>query len=71
MFGIVKVFHTNKIRLKMMGIEAVKSSTPSMCRQKIKDELELIMTKDEKELNQFVRTFRESFLKVNPELISF
>ena len=33
--------------------------------------LELIMTKDEKELNQFVRTFRESFLKVNPELISF
>tara|TARA_B100000073_G_scaffold125221_1_gene102421 strand:- start:4095 stop:5885 length:1791 start_codon:yes stop_codon:yes gene_type:complete len=58
-------------RLKMMGIEAVKSSTPSMCRQKIKDALELIMTKDEKELNQFVRTFRESFLKVNPELISF
>ena len=42
-----------------------------MCRQKIKDTLELIMTKDEKELNQFVRTFRESFLKVNPELISF
>tara|TARA_B100001059_G_C17654804_1_gene486360 strand:- start:272 stop:910 length:639 start_codon:yes stop_codon:yes gene_type:complete len=58
-------------KLKMMGIEAVKSSTPAMCRQKIKDALELIMTSDEKELNKFVINFREEFLKVKPELISF
>ena len=58
-------------KLKMMGIEAVKSSTPAICRQKIKDALELIMTSDEKELNKFVINFREEFLKVKPELISF
>ena len=61
----------NESKLKIMGIEAVKSSTPAMCRAKIKDALELIMTSDEKELNQFIRTFREEFLNVNPELISF
>ena len=55
----------------MMGIEVVKSSTPAICRQKIKDALELIMTSDEKELNKFVINFREEFLKVKPELISF
>ena len=58
-------------KLKMMGIEAVKSSTPAMCRQKIKDALELIMKSDEKELNKFVIDFKEEFNKVKPELISF
>ena len=31
-------------KLKMMGIEAVKSSTPAPCRQMIKDALKLIMS---------------------------
>ena len=55
----------NESKLKIMGIEAVKSSTPAMCRAKIKDALELIMTSDEKELNQFIRTFREEFLNLS------
>ena len=45
-------------QLKIMGIEAVKSSTPAVCRQKIKDALNIIMTGDEKELNNFIQEFR-------------
>ena len=37
-----------------------------MCRQKIKDALELIMKSDEKELNKFVIDFKEEFNKVKP-----
>ena len=35
-------------QLKIMGIEAVKSSTPAPCRKKIKEGLNIIMNRDEK-----------------------
>ena len=37
----------NNPKLKMMGIEAVKSSTPAPCRDKIKDCLKVIMNETE------------------------
>ena len=40
MYGIVKVLRYEEPKLKMMGIEAVKSSTPAPCRTMIKDALE-------------------------------
>ena len=46
-------------KLKMMGIEAVKSSTPSACRDSIKEALNIIMNGDEKMLNTFIQEFRE------------
>ena len=36
-----------KPKMKIMGIEAVKSSTPQVCRGKIKEAINLIMNKDE------------------------
>ena len=53
-------------QLKIMGIEAVKSSTPAVCRQKIKDALNIIMTSDEKELNTFIQDFRDEFMSLPP-----
>ena len=60
-----------KPQLKIMGIEAVKSSTPAVCRQKIKDALNIIMTGDEKELNNFIQEFRETFMKLPPEDVAY
>ena len=51
-------------QLKMMGIKAVKSSTPAPCRQKIKDALKIIMSGDEKMLNSFIKNFRDDFMKL-------
>ena len=45
-------------KLKIMGIEAVKSSTPAPCRIKIKEALKVIMNKDENALIQFIDEFR-------------
>ena len=73
---ILNVFNSEGVsyqepKLKMMGVEAVKSSTPAICREKIKDALKLIMSGDEKDLNKFVIDFREKFLENTPEAISF
>ena len=58
-------------RLKIMGIEAVKSSTPAPCREKIKECLAIIMAGDEKELNTFIQEFREEFMTLPPEEIAY
>jgi DNA polymerase elongation subunit (family B) len=58
-------------QLKIMGIEAVKSSTPAPCRQKIKDALKIIMSGDEKMLNSFIQEFREEFMELPPEEIAY
>ena len=57
--------------LKIMGIEAVKSSTPAPCREKIKQALKIIMSSDEKELNDFIQEFRADFMKMRPEEIAY
>ena len=58
-------------QLKIMGIEAVKSSTPAVCRQKFKDALNIIMTGDEKMLNTFIQDFRDEFMELPPEDIAY
>ena len=58
-------------KLKIMGIEAVKSSTPAPCRKKIKEALKVIMNKDESALIQFIDEFRTHFKKLPPEDIAY
>jgi hypothetical protein len=58
-------------KLKIMGIEAVKSSTPAPCREKIKESLDIIINGDEKMLNTFIQEFREEFMTLSPEEIAF
>ena len=58
-------------QLKIMGIEAVKSSTPAPCREKIKQALKIIMSGTEKDVNNFIQEFREEFMELSPEEVSF
>ena len=58
-------------KLKIMGIEAVKSSTPAPCRDKIKEALKIIMSGDEKDVNEFIQEFRKEFMELPPEDIAF
>ena len=58
-------------KLKIMGIEAVKSSTPAPCREKIKQALKIIMSGDETELNNFIQEFRSQFMKMDAKLIAY
>ncbi len=58
-------------KLKIMGIEAVKSSTPAPCRVKIKEAIKVIMNKDESALIDFIENFRTHFRKLPPEEIAY
>ena len=58
-------------KLKLMGIEAVKSSTPQVCRGKIKEAIKVIMGKEEKDLHKLVADFRKEFMKLPAEAIAF
>jgi DNA polymerase elongation subunit (family B) len=60
-----------KPKLKIMGLEAVKSSTPSACRTKIKEAINIIMTKSEEDLHKFIEEFRKDFHNLPVEEISF
>ena len=58
-------------KLKVMGIEAVKSSTPGACRDKIKECLKVIMNSDEEDAQKFIANFREEFYELPIEDIAF
>ena len=58
-------------KLKMMGIEAVKSSTPAPCRTMIKDGLKLMMNGTEEEVIEFIDKCRVKFKELPPEEIAF
>ena len=60
-----------KPKLKMMGIEAVKSSTPMPCRSAIKETLDLVMTGTEDQVQTYVSTFRKKFETLPFEDIAF
>jgi len=61
----------NEPKLKMMGIEAVKSSTPAPCRQMIKDGLKLMMSGTEDDVINFIDECRKKFRSLPPEEIAF
>jgi len=61
----------NEPQLKVMGIEAVKSSTPHACRQRIREALKVIVGEGELEVNKFIQTFRKEFMELPVEAMAF
>ena len=58
-------------KLKMMGIEAIKSSTPMAVRDKMKEIFRVIVEGTEQDTQQFINRFRNEFLRLPVEDISF
>jgi DNA polymerase elongation subunit (family B) len=50
-----------KPKLKMSGIEAVRSSTPQSCRDSIKEAISIVMNGDEGQLIQYITNFKNEF----------
>jgi len=61
----------NEPKLKMSGIEAVKSSTPGSCRDKIKEALKVVMKGTEAEFHEFNCKFKEEFYNLPFEDVAF
>lgn len=59
--------HYDKPKISVTGIESVRSSTPDICREKFDEAFEVIMTKSEKEIQDFIVNFKEEFKKLPAE----
>jgi len=57
--------------MKVMGLEMIKSSTPSAIREKMKDSIKLMMTGTEQQVQDFITNFRKEFKTLPAEEISF
>ena len=60
-----------KPKLKVMGIEAVKSSTPMICRDAMKEMFKIIVQGDEKKTQEAIKVFKDTFKKLPPQQIGF
>jgi DNA polymerase elongation subunit (family B) len=58
-------------KLKMMGVETVKSSTPASCRKALSEAMKIIMNGSEEDLQEFIRKFSVDFKKLPLEDIAF
>jgi len=60
-----------KPKLKMMGVETVKSSTPSSCRVALTESLNIIMNHSEERIQEHIKEFKKKFKTLPFEDISF
>ena len=58
-------------KLKVQGLEIVRSSTPSSVREYLRDAVKMALTSSEQELQSFIKEVEDKFMKMNPEDIAF
>jgi DNA polymerase elongation subunit (family B) len=58
-------------KLSITGLEAIKSSTPGFCREKIKQAFSLFVNGTEQEVIDFIDQTKKEFFALPPEDISF
>ncbi len=58
-------------KMKIMGVETTRSSTPQVVRDSLKEAIHLILTTDEQTIMDFVKDFKDKFNKMVPEDIAF
>ena len=58
-------------QMKIMGIETTRSSTPHVVREKLKKAISIILREDNDTLVKFIEEFKEEFMKLPPEEVSF
>ncbi|MEC8278915.1 MAG: DNA polymerase, partial [Myxococcota bacterium] len=64
------VQYTNP-KLKIMGIEAVKSSTPEPCRNALKEAFKIMMNGTEEDVINYIEVFKTKFKTLPTEEVSF
>jgi len=61
----------DKPKLKVMGISAIRSSTPEVCRNHIKKAIEIVMTQRQVDLHKYIAEFKKDFKNLPPEEVAF
>lgn len=58
-------------QVKVMGLEMIKSSTPTACRDMLWKAVDVILNKSEEDMIEFIEKFRQEFKTLDPASIAF
>lgn len=58
-------------KMKVMGLEMIKSSTPASIRLKMSEVIKLILNGSEADVQEYIADFKSKFMNLEPEEISF
>ena len=58
-------------KIKTIGVEATKSSTPEVCREALKEIFKVIISKEQTDVQKAIKQFKEHFFSLNPYQIAF
>jgi DNA polymerase elongation subunit (family B) len=61
----------NEPQMKVMGLEMIKSSTPSAIREKMKEAIRLMVNGTQEDVHKFIADFKQEFKSLPVEEISF
>lgn len=61
----------NEPEMKVVGLEIVRSSTPTSCKKKLKEALKIVLNEDNDSIIKFIKEYREEFTKLELNDISF
>jgi len=59
--------HYEEPKISVTGLESVRSSTPEVCRDKLKESFKVIMNEGEEAIQKFIAEFKEEFKQLPPE----
>lgn len=57
-------------KVKIKGLEAIKSSTPQVCREMIREAVPIMMNQSEEDMINYIKKCKEKFMQCSPEEIS-
>jgi DNA polymerase elongation subunit (family B) len=61
----------SKPKIKIMGLESIKSSTPQACRTAMNEMFKIIVTGDEEKTQKAIATFKDHFKTLSPDNVAF
>lgn len=64
------VAYKNEPKVKIQGLEAIRSSTPGKCRQPLLDIIKLTLLEDENSVQQYISEFKQEFMNLRVEDIA-
>jgi DNA polymerase elongation subunit (family B) len=62
--------HYEKPKISVTGIESVRSSTPEVCRNALKESFGIILNSNEDTAQNYILDFKNKFIELNPEHVA-
>lgn len=57
-------------KIKIMGLEIIRTTTPLIVKDKLREGVKIILTKENKDLIKFIEEFKEEYMKLDYDSIS-